>query len=1223
VIGDVVNDRSAIREPHSRMRHSAMRHSTMLTCLLVRPKMPAQRVSLAMIGQTLGHYRIVSKIGAGGMGVVYRAHDEQLDRDVALKVLPAGTLADEAARKQFRKEALALAKLNHPNIETVYEFATTDSIDFLAMELIPGQPLSARTKEGSISQGEIVRLAIQLAEGLSAAHERGVIHRDLKPGNLFVTPDGRLKILDFGLAKLVHPEPEVDITQSITTATRTISGTVPYMSPEQLRGLSVDTRSDIYAAGAVLYEMAAGRRPFPQSQNAELVGAILHKSPDLPSSLNPDISPGLEHVISKALEKDPAQRYQSARELRVALESISSSSRPSAPPHDVPNGVPTVRPRTLIFAGGAVLASVLIAGLMLGTNIRGVLDRLSRHRASGRDGSGLVVSTPVRARRSVAVLGFTNISGQSDKAWISTALSEMLTTELAAGEELRTVPGENVAQMKINLSLADAESYGQETLEKIHRNLNADDVILGSYVPLGDDGIRLDMRLQDAVRGETIAAVSEIGSERQMDDLVSRAGVELRGKLGIGDVRQTELAAVKATLPSNPDAARLYSKGLEKLRLFEALASVELFERAIAAEPNFGLAHSALANAWSVLGYDANAALDAKKAFSLSSKMPREQRLWVEGQYRESTYDWAKAIEVYKALRNLFPDNLEYGLRLVTAQTASGHGRAALATIEELRVFPPATLDDARISLAEASAATSLGDFKRAQTSAERAITQGQSAGARLVVARARLAQSSSLRDLGKTKEATQAAEEARQLFAAAGDRGGVASALINQGNLFYRGGEMTKAKRAWEESLSISRSIGYEANIQTCLNNFGSALWHTGDLAGAKRLLDESLRIANRTGNKRKAAQATTNLAGVLYEKGDLRGAERAEQSALEMFRQIGDRSGVATALSNLGMIQSDQEDFTGARKRYEEALSVFLELGERSGAASATNKLATLLYQQSKFLEAKPMYDQALAAYGEIGDKKGVLMTRGNLGNVFYDLGNLPEARKMYDQSLALARESENNSAVGLALQNIGDVLQAQGDFDGARKAYDESLTTRKAIGDEGGVLGSRLALAALSIEEGDPAAAESTAREAAEKFRKDKASLGEAGALATLAHSFLKQGKTPEAETAVEKASRLAAKSQQSELRTPIFIMAARIHSTSGKTTTAAKSLQSILNEEATLGNVPLQFEARLAMGEMEMRLGETTAGRSRLASLEKDAIAKGFLLIAHKAHAAAGQ
>src|SRR5258707_1151802 len=276
-----------------------------------------------MIGQMIGHYRIVERIGAGGMGEVYRAHDEQLDRDVALKVLPSGTLTHEGARRQFRKEALTLAKLNHPNIETVHEFNSQSGVDFLAMELVPGSPLSHRLKSGALAELEVVGLGAQLAEALAVAHENGVIHRDLKPSNLMVTPDGRLKILDFGLALLLVPAQESDLTQSITTTSTNISGTVPYMSPEQLRGLPVDARSDIYAAGTVLYEMATGLRPFPQSQSAELIGAILHETPDPPRSRNGRISPSLESVIMKALEKDPAQRYQSAREFRIALEAVS------------------------------------------------------------------------------------------------------------------------------------------------------------------------------------------------------------------------------------------------------------------------------------------------------------------------------------------------------------------------------------------------------------------------------------------------------------------------------------------------------------------------------------------------------------------------------------------------------------------------------------------------------------------------------------------------------------------------------------------------------------------------------------------------------------------------------------------------------------------------------------------------------------------------------------
>ena len=231
-----------------------------------------------MIGQRLGHYRILAKIGAGGMGEVYRAQDEQLDRDVAVKVLPSGMLVADASRKQFRIEALALAKLNHPNIETIFEFSSQDGVDFLVIELIPGQPLSLKLKDGPLPQQEVVRLASQLAEGLAAAHEQDVIHRDLKPGNLFVTPDGRLKILDFGLAKLLHPKLANDVTRSVSLEDGTVSGTVPYMSPEQLRGESADARSDIYAAGAVLYEMATGQRPFPQTQGPQLMGAILHQS---------------------------------------------------------------------------------------------------------------------------------------------------------------------------------------------------------------------------------------------------------------------------------------------------------------------------------------------------------------------------------------------------------------------------------------------------------------------------------------------------------------------------------------------------------------------------------------------------------------------------------------------------------------------------------------------------------------------------------------------------------------------------------------------------------------------------------------------------------------------------------------------------------------------------------------------------------------------------------
>src|SRR5208282_5490188 len=309
-----------------------------------------------MIGQKLGHFRIVERIGAGGMGVVYRAHDAQLDRDVAIKVLPASTLANDAARKRFRQEALTLSKLNHPNIETLHEFASESEVDYLVMEYVAGTTLSDRLAGGPLPEKEILHLGEQLAEGLAAAHEHGVIHRDLKPGNLRVTPDGRLKILDFGLAKLKSPESDAAPTESLS-ASHAVPGTLPYMAPEQASGEPPDPRSDLYAAGVVLYEMSTGQRLFPGDRGPlQLLNAILHEKPRLPSALNPRVSAGLESIILKCVEKDPEYRYQSAKEILADLRRLEAGSTIS----------PARARRPLLHIWqAAALAVAILAGFVL------------------------------------------------------------------------------------------------------------------------------------------------------------------------------------------------------------------------------------------------------------------------------------------------------------------------------------------------------------------------------------------------------------------------------------------------------------------------------------------------------------------------------------------------------------------------------------------------------------------------------------------------------------------------------------------------------------------------------------------------------------------------------------------------------------------------------------------------------------------------------------------
>ncbi len=310
----------------------------------------------SLVGRSLSHYQLLEKIGEGGMGVVYRARDEHLQRDVAVKVLPRGTLDDSTARKRFRTEALALSRLNHPNIATVYDFDTQDDIDFLVMEYLRGMRLNDLLASGPLAGEEVTRLGEQLAEGLEAAHAQGVVHCDLKPGNLIIVAGGRLKILDFGLARLLRTTGDKPLMQS-STVTQSVGGTVPYMSPEQLRGETIDARSDLFSCGAVLYEMATGRRAFEGKTPAMVSDAILRRAPTPPARLNPEVPAELERIILKALEKRARKRYQSAKELLAALRGY----RPFPTPLGAGEGRGKRSQIPNVLAWAALIAAALLA----------------------------------------------------------------------------------------------------------------------------------------------------------------------------------------------------------------------------------------------------------------------------------------------------------------------------------------------------------------------------------------------------------------------------------------------------------------------------------------------------------------------------------------------------------------------------------------------------------------------------------------------------------------------------------------------------------------------------------------------------------------------------------------------------------------------------------------------------------------------------------------------
>lgn len=614
------------------------------------------------------------------------------------------------------------------------------------------------------------------------------------------------------------------------------------------------------------------------------------------------------------------------------------------------------------------------------------------------------------ARHSVAVLGFRNLSGQADQAWISTALSDWFTTELSAGEQLRTIPEETVARTRIELSLPGVESLGKESLARVGKNLNTDFVVVGSYASLGRASgglIRLDLRLQDTREGETITAVSETGTEAHLFELVSLAGEQLRAKLGVQAVTRTQAAEIAVALPSNRNAARLYSEGLAKLRVFDALAARESLQGAISLEPDYAPSHSALATAWAVLGYDENAKTEAKRAFELSSSLPRADRLLVEGRYYEMSKNWEKAIEIYRALFAFFPDSLEYGLALAHAQVSAGKGQEALETVEALQKLPPPLRDDPRIDLAEARTAESLGDYKRDQASCVRAAEKARASGATLLLAEARGDEAWAFSNLGRPDEAVQAAAESRRIYEAAQDQRGVARAINWSGIALENKGDAGGAKVMYEQALATFRRVGNKLGVANELDDLGDVLLALGDLKGAREKYEESIAVDQEIENPDGIALAKGALGAVLLAGGDHEVARKTEEESVDLCRRIGDQEKAAIGLAALGNTLRMEGNLEQARKYASEAIGIFDEIGDKQSSNRSQLELAEVAIDENDGAAADAIATRVAGEFARENALRDESLANAVLSRALLAQGRTDDAKAAIDRSLALAEK------------------------------------------------------------------------------------------------------------------------------------------------------------------------------------------------------------------------
>jgi DNA-binding winged helix-turn-helix (wHTH) protein/tetratricopeptide (TPR) repeat protein/TolB-like protein len=672
----------------------------------------------------------------------------------------------------------------------------------------------------------------------------------------------------------------------------------------------------------------------------------------------------------------------------------------------------------LIFALAALAVLIAVPVYLLRVPLKNVI-------------APAVIAKPI-ARRSVAVIGLRNLKGTPEDKWLSTALAEMLSTELSTNDRVRVISGEEVARAGLAESPAVAPSH--ETLARFGSQLGADMIVYGSYTVLREPGaltprIRLDLRLEDLTANAQPIALVESGPTSDLFSLVSTSGAELRRHYGLGDLPPSADAAVRKSIPENPLAARDYSQGLASLRAFDPMRAQDLLKKAAQIEPTHPGTHLALAETWHAMGYDKDAKNEAAQAVKLGAGLPRQELLNMQGELALFSDDLSHAAEIFSSLVTFYPDDIDYGLHLEQAQFLGSRFADAMATLETMRHRGPSHADEARIDIAEASVYSQTGDFRESVVAADRAIKIGTDLDSKWIRGQALWLKSSGLERLGDSQGSLAASAESQSLFRSIGDKHGLGLALLMSGDVLYDQSRTADARKDFAETLELFREIGHRRNVASVEERVGNTYLDEGSLAESLKYyqlaLDEYRQLNWNIGT----ASAIGNIANVQGLEGDLSASLQTNRRGLEIFRNTGDKRGIASTLNNMGTIELERGSLDQASDDFNSAEQINRQISYARGLANSLIGQGDVQTARNELESAIRQYNLALKAIAGMDEPGVIISAKISLGSATLQSGDAKGASILLQQVANTAIANKNHGASALALAWLSRCLLNQG--------------------------------------------------------------------------------------------------------------------------------------------------------------------------------------------------